>query len=167
MKYLKLFEKFDNGVEISSNIIQFSVNNIDKSVIDYFKSKYPNKWILPSSEYGANYIFVKDIPKEYYGDLPDKVYHVSEVNNLDKIGIKPSTETGSPFGYYNISFFYLNEDDAMYGSIPHSEGETYLYEVDTNTNVNWLEGFNEPIDGEENITTSDFIEPKYIKKIKK
>ena len=56
-------------------------------------------------------------------------------------------------------------EDAEYGSIPHMGGKTYLYEVDTNATNNWLEGFNEPLDGEENITTSDFIKPQFIKKI--
>lgn len=42
----------------------------------------------------------------------------------------------------------------------------YLYEIDTDATNIWLEGFNEPLDGEENVTTSDYIEPKYIKKLK-
>jgi len=43
------------------------------------------------------------------------------------------------------------------------EGENYLYEVSTNIpDIEWYEGFNQPIDGEENITTNSFIEPEYI-----
>jgi hypothetical protein len=142
------------------------VKEINSDVIGYFKNKYPKKWILPSSEYGENIIFVKDLPKKYSGYLPDKIYHVSNIDNLDKIGIKTSSETESPFGYYDISFFYLDKNDAIEGSIPHIEGETFLYEIDTNIDINWLEGFNEPLDGEENITTSSFIKPEHIKKIK-
>ena len=57
----------------------------------------------------------------------------------------------------------MDLDDVEYGSIPYMEGENYLYEVSTNIpDIEWYEGFNQPIDGEENITTNSFIEPEYI-----
>lgn len=80
--------------------------------------------------------------------------------------IKPSTENNTPFGYYDLSFFYLSLEDAIDGSIPHIENENNLYEIDTIGTNNWLEAINIDLDGEENITTSEFIDPKYITKIK-
>lgn len=161
----KTYENFGVGREMSSNVIEFEVDYIDDSLIQKYQEKYPDKWILYYDNDDIKYVFVKDKPNKYVGKIPKKVYHVSYIDDLDIIGIKTSTELNSPFGYYNISFFYLNEDDALYGSIPYEEGTNFLYEIDTNSTSNWLEGFNEPIDGEENITTSDFIKPEYIKKI--
>lgn len=166
MKYLKSLNNYINEKfytsksNFSDNVTEYIVDKADKNTISKFKEQFPNKWILSFD----NSIFVKDKPKEFNDELPKKVYHVSKIDNLDKIGIKPSTETNTPFGYYNISFFYLNKNDANYGSISLNDNN-YLYEIDTNANVKWLEGFNKPIDGEKNITTSDYIEPKYIKKL--
>jgi len=150
------------GKQISSNVEEFTIQNIDEDIIKKFQTEYPDKWILYSKE--LNYLWIKSKPNQFDGIIPDKVYHVSKIDKLDEIGIKPSTETESPFGYYNISFFYLDEEDAEYGSVLHTDN-TFLYEVDTNATEKWLEGFNEELDGEENITTSDFIEPQYINKI--
>jgi hypothetical protein len=126
-----------------------------------YQEQYLDKWILFNKELG--FIWIKDKPRLFNYSLPKKVYHVSVNPNLDKIGIKPSTKNSTPFGYYDFSFFYLNLEDVEYGSIAYIEGENYLYEVSTNIpDVEWYEGFNEPIDGEENITTNSFIEPVYI-----
>jgi len=150
--------------KITNNIVQIETD-INNDVLNYYYKKYPNKWVLYNKELG--YIWIKDKPNLFYRDLPNNVYHISKNPNLDKTGIKTSSETETPFGYFNFSFFYLNVEDANYGSIPHIEGETYLYEVDTDIpNLDWYEGFNESLDGEENITTNSFIEPKYVKKIK-
>ena len=150
----------DDKSRFSENIIQIKTSVSDRKIKEY-ERKYPNKWILFNSEMG--YIWIKDKPKLFYGSLPKKIYHVSENPNLDKIGIKPTTENSTPFGYYDFSFFYLDLDDVGYGSIPYMEGENYLYEVSTNIpDIEWYEGFNQLIDGEENITTNSFIEPEYI-----
>lgn len=164
MRYLKRFESINNSTNISSNVIQFEVDKINKEVIEEFRSKYPDKWILTYEYDDEKIIFIKDKPKKFNGDLPEYVYHVSDKRNLDKIGIKTSTKTESPFGYYNMSFFYLNIEDVYGGSVPKID-ENFLYKVDTKCTKNWYEGFNQPIDEEENITTSDFIKPEFITKI--
>jgi hypothetical protein len=148
--------------KFSENITQIKTSVSDQKIKEY-EMKYPNKWILFNEELG--YIWVKDKPKLYYGSLPKKIYHVSDNPDLDKIGIKPSTKSSTPFGYYDFSFFYLSLEDVEYSSIQYIEGENYLYEVSTNIpDIEWYEGFNQPIDGEENITTNMFIEPEYIVK---
>jgi hypothetical protein len=148
--------------KFSENITQIKTPVSDQKIKEY-EMKYPNKWILFNEELG--YIWVKDKPKLYYGLLPKKIYHVSGNPDLDKIGIQPSTKSSTPFGYYDFSFFYLNLEDVEYGSIPYMKGENYLYEVSTNIpDIEWYEGFNQPIDGEENITTNRFIGPEYIVK---
>lgn len=167
---VKKFVQFLNESHLDKNVKQFTSNilEIETSVtddkIEKYINKYPNKWVLYDKELG--FIWIKDKPKLFYGQLPEKVYHVSNNPNLDKIGIKTSSETTTPFGYYDFTFFYLSLDDVDYGSILYEKGKNYLYETDTNIpNINWYEGFNEPIDGEENITTNSFISPNYIKKI--
>jgi|AntRauTorcE11897_2_1112592.scaffolds.fasta_scaffold01792_4 hypothetical protein len=166
MKYLKKFENVDlyKETRFSSNVIKIDVGSIvNDSIIKKFKDKYPNKWVL---SYG-NVIFIKDKPFKYIGYLPNKIYHVSDNNNLEKLGIKPTTKTSSPFGYYDLSFFYLNKEDAYYGSKQYTKGANYLYEVDTGVTDKWLNDVNYPIDEEENIiTTSEFIDGEYIKLIK-
>lgn len=170
---IKRFKGFNESVEnisdedlksrFSENIIQIKTTVSDQKVKEYQK-QYFDKWILFNKELG--YIWIKDKPELFYGSLPEKIYHVSSNPNLDKIGIKPSTENSTPFGYYDISFFYLDLDDIEYGSVPYIEGENYLYEISTNIpNIEWFEGFNKAIDGEENITTDSFIEPGYISRI--
>jgi hypothetical protein len=157
----KLFE--DLKSRFSENIIQIETSVSIQKIKEY-KKQYPNKWILFNKE--LNYIWIKDKPKLFNDVLPEKLYHVSKNPNLDEIGIKPSTENSTPFGYYEFSFFYLDLDFIEDGSIPYMEGQNYLYEISTNIpNIKWYEGFNEPIDGEENITTNSFIEPKYINKL--
>lgn len=162
MKYLKSFKSINEDRFLSSNVQEFNVD-VNDETIKKFIDKYSTKWILYNKKLG--FIWVKDKPKRFTGDLPQKVYHVSPNPNLDKLGIKPCSKLESPFGYYDISFFYLSREDADYGSIPFMLGENYIYEVDTRANVNWLEGFNEPLDGEENLATSDFVDPKWITKI--
>lgn len=158
---------FDDRKVISPNVIQYTVDEINDKVMAEFQDNFPNKWIIPSTSYGKNWIFVKDKPNPFTDNLPKNVYHVSPIDNLDKIGIKPSTKTESPFGYYNLTFFYLNEEMTKFGSIPYIEGKNYLYEIDTNCPVKWLEDVNKDIDEEEGIIcTSDFINPDFIKKIK-
>jgi len=152
------------GRRFSENIIEIATHVNDEKIKEY-KSRYPNKWILYNTE--LERIWIKDKPKLFWGTLPEKVYHVSKNPNLGEIGIKPSTQNSTPFGYYDISFFYLNFDDAFYGSKPHLEGKNNLYEITTNIpDIKWYEGFNEPIDSEENITTNSFINPFFIKKIR-
>ncbi len=164
MKYLKRIDIYNEDRQLSSNIVEIDIPEITDGVITKYKNKYPNKWILYNKELG--YIWIKDKPKLLYGYLPKKVYHVSNNPNLDKIGIKPSSELDTPFGYINFTFFYLSQKDAENGSIPYMKGENFLYEIDTNIpNIEWYEGFNEPIDGEENITTNNFIPSLYVKKI--
>ena len=157
--------KLGDGVwRLEDNIIEIETHVNDEKIKE-FKSRYPNKWILYNKE--LELIWIKDKPKLFWGTLPEKVYHVSKNPNLDEIGIKPSTENSTPFGYYNFSFFYLDFDDAFYGSIPYVEGENHIYEITTDIpDVEWYEGFNEPLDGEENITTNSFINPFFIKKIR-
>ncbi len=163
MKHLDPYQvKIIGKKDLTSNIVQYNVNNITDDLIDQFKNKFKDKWILT---FDNDYIFVKDRPVKYDGKLPKKVYHVSPIDNLDKIGILPSSKTESPFGYYNISFFYLSIEDSEGGSIPYMDG-MYLYEIDTKSTNNWTNGFNEELDEEENITTSDIINPEFIKKIK-
>ena len=163
MKYLKLFENFDAFKQLSNNVKEIEVNVSDDK-IKYYMNKYPNKWILFNKE--LHYIWIKDKPELFSGSIPDKLYHVSNVPDLDKIGIKPSSETSTPFGYYDFTFLYLFKEDIEYGSIPYEFGVNYLYEIDTNIpNIKWYEGFNEELDGEENITTNCFIPAEYIEKI--
>ena len=159
----KSFNLNETERKFSDNVVEIGTLVNDKT-INWYKKKYPNKWILFNKELG--YIWIKDFPKLFYGSLPEKIYHVSNIPNLDKIGIKPSTENSTPFGYYNFSFFYLDRDDVEYSSIPYIEGENHLYAILSDIpNVEWYEGFNYPIDGEENITTNSFISPMYIEKI--
>ena len=182
MKYLRRFKRFSETIDeslsnesdgnisgedvktrFSENIIQIKTTVSDQKIKEY-QEQYLDKWILFNKELG--FIWIKDKPRLFNYSVPKKVYHVSGNPNLDKIGIQPSTKSSTPFGYYNFSFFYLNLEDVEYGSIPYMKGENYLYEVSTNIpDVEWYEGFNEPIDGEENITTNSFIEPDYIIKI--
>lgn len=161
MKYLRYFESVLNysHKSICSNIVEYNVGRkVTSEIISQFKKQFPNKWILSYE----NTIFVKDKPRKYDGDIPEYVYHVSNSKLPLTKGLKPSTKLNSPFGYYNLTFFYLNEEDAEYGSIPHIDGKTYLYRVDTKATNNWLEPINMPMDGEDGLTTSDFISPEYI-----
>jgi len=157
---------FNDKSEFSENITEYKVDVINKKVIDSFQKEFPDKWILTYDSDDEHLIFVKDKPIPFEDEIPEYVYHVSKKKNLEDIGIKTSTYKESPFGYYDLSFFYLNEEDAEEGSIPYEKGKTYLYEIDTTATDNWTNAINEPIDGEENITTSDFIKPEFIKKIK-
>ena len=159
---LKEEEYLKNVRYISDNVKEVETTITDEVILKY-KSLFPNKWILYNKE--LNYLWVKDKPSEYEGELPHKIYHVSYNPNLDVEGIKPSTSIDNPLGYYGMSFFYLSKEDSLYGSIPYIEGENYLYEIDTNIGVRWYEGFNEPLDGEENITTNELIDPQYISKL--
>lgn len=161
------FDIFSNRKVISPNVIQYTVDEINDKVISEFQKNFPDKWIIPSTTYGEKWIFVKDKPKPFTDYLPKKVYHVSPIDNLDKIGIKASTKTESPFGYYNLTFFYLNMDGIRYGSIPYIEGKNHVYEIDSDCPVKWLEDVNKDIDEEEDIVcTNGFIEPGFVKKIK-
>jgi len=160
-------ENEDVESKFSENIIEIKTT-VSAQKIKKYQEQYSDKWILFNKELGL--IWIKDKPRLFtifgsstYDSVPKKVYHVSWNPNLDKIGIKPQTENSSPFGYYDFSFFYLDLEDVEDGTIPYMEGENYLYEVSTNIpGVEWYEGFNAPIDGEENITTNSFIEPEYI-----
>jgi len=161
MKYLRYFEGVLNypHKSLCSNIEEYNVGQkVTPEIISQFKTQFPNKWILSHE----NTIFVKDKPERYDDEIPQYVYHVSNSKLPLKEGLKPGTELDSPFGYYNLIFFYLNEEDAKWGSIPHIEDETYLYKVDTRATNNWLEPINMPMDGEDGITTSDFISPEFI-----
>lgn len=102
-KHIKKFKLFENeGKRFSENIIEIKAQVSDEKIKEY-KRRYPNKWILYNTELKC--IWIKDKPKLFWGTLPEKLYHISKNPNLDKIGIKPSTENSTPFGYYNFSFF--------------------------------------------------------------
>ena len=155
----------DGVSRLEDNIIEIKTHVNDEKIKE-LKSRYPNKWILANKE--LELIWIKDKPELFWGEIPEKVYHVSKHPYLDEIGIKPSSETETPLGYYNISFFYLDFDDAFSedASIPYIEGKTHIYEITTDIpDVEWYEGFNYSLDFEENITTNSFINPLYIKKI--
>jgi len=161
-------EIFTQGSQITSNITEFNIKNfgieITDDLIQKFKQGFPDKWILHNVEYGC--IWVKDIPSKFEGKVPRKVYHVSDLPNLDEIGINPNTSIEDPFGYYNISFFYLTKADALdSGATKQKTKDNYLYLIDTNCGVKWLEAFNLEMDGEENITTNHFIKPEFITKL--
>lgn len=171
MKYIKLYENFNSDMfskieQMSDNIVQYTLDYIDDNIINKFKKTFPNKWILNYrfDNNNGGYIFVKDIPSEYGDEIPKFVYHVSSINNLDKKGIKTNTETNSPFGYYDLSFFYINEEDLEIGSIPYIKGENFAYIIDTSATNSWLENPNYNLDVEDCICTSDFIKPEFVKR---
>ncbi len=158
---IKLFNQFITESEkISDNVIEVSTK-VDDFIIDSYQKKYPDKWILSNKK--LDKIWIKDKPNLFDGSLPEYVYHVSSNPNLCDLGIEPSSATETPLGYYDMSFFYLSEEDSYYGSMPYLEGENYLYEIPTDIpDVDWYEGFNESLDGEENITTNCFIPSEFI-----
>jgi len=156
---------FTDKKQMCKNIIQFTVPKVDEDIIDEFQHEFPDKWIIPSTSYGNNWIFVKDKPEKYEGKVPNKIYHVSteKPDNILMTGIKPSTKLESPFGYYDLTFFYLNKSDALCGGVTFIEGKNYLFEIDTSFTDNWLEDVNRYMDEEEDIiTTSEIVPPEYI-----
>jgi hypothetical protein len=170
MNYIKLFENFNTGLfskmdQMEDNIIQYTLEYIDDNIVNVFKKEFPDKWILDYRfDNNSGYIFVKDIPGEYEDEIPKFVYHVSSINNLDEKGIKTSTDSNSPFGYYGLTFFYINEEDLEIGSIPYIKGKNFAYIIDTSATNNWLENPNYNLDGEDCICTSDFVKPEFVKR---